>query len=120
MPHHAVLIAQGRLRLIPYLHTAVALDPNPKPQHLEPNLGHCTLPPTSHSGETKVQFVSGKNNKQHDHHRNATGEMDSQVAAFFTTYYMLVSMVLLNVVIAVLLDEFQTFVVFQRKRGGSR
>jgi hypothetical protein len=46
--------------------------------------------------------------------------MDSQVAAFFTTYYMLVSMVLLNVVIAVLLDEFQTFVVFQRKRGGSR
>ena len=48
--------------------------------------------------------------------------MDSQVAAFFATYYMLVSMVLINVVIAVLLDEFQTFVVFpgQRKRGGSR
>jgi hypothetical protein len=40
--------------------------------------------------------------------RKVTGEMDSQVAAFFTTYYMLGSMVLLNVVIAVLLDQFQT------------
>ena len=38
------------------------------------------------------------------------GEMDSEVAAFFTSYFLIAAVTLLNVVVAVLLDEFVTAV----------
>ena len=56
---------------------------------------------------TMIQFVSGDGWASVSRSIfEEQGEMDSKVATFFATYYLVASVTLLNVVVAVLLDEF--------------